>query len=419
MFARPGRRWAAVAAAVVLPLAVTACAAEGDDPEADEEFTPSAPVSTAPAPTGSPLKIGLISQENETVAFPEGSKAARAAVEYLNTERGGIDGHLVELEVCTTGDTAESAVACANEFANAGDVPLVISNTYNSAAVNEVLKGRTAVLTFNVDIPDMTTPGIYTLDPGTLVPAGVLSEILVNEGSSKVAIMYTDSPEVEAAVLPLVETAAEAAGLEVVQSIPVASGADYAAPAAAIEADAIDGIMMLLVDSSQCDPMARAVTELGVDLPTASVDICSTPTVVSAGGVDGWQFAITNVGSLDPSAENEAALEFRRILETYSEGEADYGTVAGYTFGHVIAAADLYAQAGADDVTADKVNAVLEGGWSFDPAPFVPVACPGTEPFPGECATSMFWAEADGDALVLAEDEPVTVDLSAFADLAQ
>jgi branched-chain amino acid transport system substrate-binding protein len=402
------------AAAVVLNLAV-GCA------DSQQAAAPSAapPTSTAPPPTGAPVKIGLINQENETVAFPEGSKAAQAAVAYLNAERGGIAGRPVELVLCTTGDSAESAVACANKFANDDSVPLVISNTYNSAAVDKVLVGRKAVLTFNMNVPDMTTKGIFTLDPGTLVPSQVLAQILKDKGARNIAIMYTDDPETKGSVLPLAQTAAKAAGLNVAQNIPVAAGADYTASVSALDPTKADGILMLLVDTAQCAPVGQALTALGITVPVASVDICSAPTIVSTGGVNSWQFAVTNVGSLDASTGNKDTLEFKRIMSTYGGKDPNLGTVAGYTFGHVLAAADLYTQVGVDSLTPDKLNAALAKGWKVTPFPYIPVSCPGSQPFFGECASSMYWAEAQDGKLTLANDQPVTVDLSAFADLAK
>jgi branched-chain amino acid transport system substrate-binding protein len=410
-------RVTAVCGSAVAVLALVAGCAAGK--QATPTPTVAPPTSTAPPPTGKPVKIGLINQENETVAFPEGSKAAKAAVAYLNAERGGIGGRPVELELCTTGDSAESAVACANKFANDDSVPLVISNTYNSAAVDKILLGRKTVFTFNMDIPDMTTKGIFTLDTGTLIPAGVLVQILKDKGAKNIAIMYTDDPETKSSVLPLAQTAAKAAGLNIQQNIPVAAGSDYTASVSALDASKVDGVLMLLVDTAQCAPVGQALTALGVNKPVASIDICSAPTIVSTGGVDSWQFAVTNVGSLDPSTGNKDTLEFRRVMETYGGKDPDLATLAGFTFGQVMAATDLYNHVGVDNATPETLNAALANGWSATPFPYVPVSCPGAAPFTGECATSMYWAEADGGKLKLAKDEPVKVDLSVFADLAK
>ncbi|HCV33885.1 MAG TPA: hypothetical protein DGF10_04390, partial [Acidimicrobiaceae bacterium] len=64
----------------------------------------------------SPVKIGLIAQDEELFAFPEVRAVSQAFVDYFNAELTGIDGHPVELDVCGAGDAPEDHVACAQQF---------------------------------------------------------------------------------------------------------------------------------------------------------------------------------------------------------------------------------------------------------------------------------------------------------------
>ena len=76
-------------------------------------LVPDSPV----AATGTPITIGMINQENTPVgSFPELSQAVQAAVEFVNNELGGIDGHPIRLEVCNTKFSAEGSTACAQQF---------------------------------------------------------------------------------------------------------------------------------------------------------------------------------------------------------------------------------------------------------------------------------------------------------------
>ena len=47
-----------------------------------------------------PVKIGMIAQVEELMAFPEVPAVAQAYVDYFNAELGGVDGHPIELVVC-------------------------------------------------------------------------------------------------------------------------------------------------------------------------------------------------------------------------------------------------------------------------------------------------------------------------------
>lgn len=428
MNTRTRRTAMAVMAATAL-LAVAACGSStegGSDtssaassaPAEESAASESSPASSdaVAAPTGEPLKIGMINQETETIAFPEGSAAARAAVGYINAELGGIDGRPAELVVCAAGDSAESAVACANQFANDPSVPLVLAQTYNTAAVNEILVGRKAVLTWNLDIPDMTTPDLFAIEPGILIPAQVMSNVMLDSGATNISILYSDS--VKEFLLPPFEQAAEASGMTIVQSVPVASGGDFTAAVTAADLENVDGVMMILVDPAQCSGVGKVMKDQGVELPVVAIDVCSAQSTVESGNVDGWDFAVTNTGSIDPSVADAATLEFRRVLEEYSEGEPNFGTVAGPGYAFTLAIADIYSTVGVDNVTPEAINELLSTGWSYEPPTYVPLNCPGTAPFIGLCVDSMWVLKAVDGKLDFAEPSPVSANLSAFESLA-
>lgn len=387
-----------------------------DDSASDSESSAPEP-SAGPKPTGDPVKIGLINQEEETVAFPEGSAAAKAAVEYLNAEAGGIDGRPAELALCTTGDSAESAVACANKFANDDTVPLVIDMTYNTAAVNEILVGRKALLTWNLDTPDMTTPDLFAIDPGILIPSQVMASIMSRDGAETISVFYSDS--VKDFLLPPFKAAIEQAGLSIAQEVPVASGGDYTGAATAADLDSVDGAMMVLVDPAQCSGLGKAMNDLGMETSVVAVDVCSATSVVETGDVDGWQFAVTNTGSVDPSVADEATQEFRRVLETYSEGEPNFGTVAGPGYAFILAAADIYEKVGVDKLTPQNINDLLNAGWEYDAPTYVPLKCPGPEAFIGLCVDSMWELKAEDSKLVFGQDTPVQANMDELEALTQ
>lgn len=392
-------------------MALAGCGSSSSGPS-DGSATPATPTAE---PSGEPVKIGVINQENETIAFPEGSAAARATVAYLNAENGGIDGRPIEMVLCTTGDSAESAVACANQFANDPSVPLVINMSYNTAAVNEILVGRTALLTWNLDIPDMTTPDLFAVEQGIFIPIQVVAKILEREGAANVSLLYSDS--IEEFLVPPAEAALAANGITVVRSVPVATGGDFTSAVTAADLGEVDAALMLLVDPAQCSGVGRVMQGLGVTVPVVSVDVCSAVSTVETGNVDGWQFAVTNTGGVDPSVAGPDTIEFRRVLETYSDGELNLGTTAGLAYAYVLAAADIYSTVGVDNLSASSINQLLSTGWSYTPPTYVPMACPGEAPFIGLCVNSMWELVAVDSRLELAQSEPVVVDMSIFADL--
>ena len=66
---------------------------------------------------GTPIRIGMINQEvGAAGAFPELSAADRAAVEFINRELGGVDGHPIELIVCDTKFSPAGSQACSQRM---------------------------------------------------------------------------------------------------------------------------------------------------------------------------------------------------------------------------------------------------------------------------------------------------------------
>ena len=64
------------------------------------------------AATGEPIRLGMINQDTGAVgAFPELTRAARAAVDFVNAELGGVDGRPLELITCDTGFSPEGSTA--------------------------------------------------------------------------------------------------------------------------------------------------------------------------------------------------------------------------------------------------------------------------------------------------------------------
>src|SRR5690606_5592851 len=78
------------------------------------------------AADGEPFRIGMVNQENTPAgSYPELSQAVQAAVEYVNSQLGGLDGRPIEVEVCNTEFSAEGSTACGQRFVEDG-VPVVL-----------------------------------------------------------------------------------------------------------------------------------------------------------------------------------------------------------------------------------------------------------------------------------------------------
>jgi branched-chain amino acid transport system substrate-binding protein len=381
----------------------------------DKSAKPTTSEKTAEASAVSSLKIGLINQEKEQVSYPELSAAARAAVKYINAELKGVGGRPLSLDVCAAGDSAESAVACANRFANQADVPFVINATYNSAAVNNVLLGKKAMFTFNASLADATTENLYTLDPGVLVPVKVMFDAAIEKKVKSVSVLITDDPETKEAVMPLLEMVAKQNGIKVVNVVPVGGSIDMTAAVTAAQPDNVDALIMVLTNADQCIPVGQSLIALGVNKLVYSSETCAKTQIVASGAVNGWYFQISSDGALSEATPGPDTLKFRDIIKRYSEGEPDFGGTAGFAVTQIMAVKSLYEHVGVDNITPDSLNQALKAGWSNKPLTAPEIQCPGKAPFIGQCQTSMYLAQAKDGSLGLARPAAQTVDLTAFS----
>ena len=68
-----------------------------------------------------------MTQDGGIPGWPETTPGAEAAVDYLNDELGGIDGHPVELRTCLVVSSEEEGQKCGQEMANYPDVRAVVT----------------------------------------------------------------------------------------------------------------------------------------------------------------------------------------------------------------------------------------------------------------------------------------------------
>src|SRR4029453_7075149 len=163
---------------------------------------------TTPAPaSGEALRIGFINQEAGSVGvYPETVAAAEAAVEYINPELGGLDGHPLELVKCVTDGTVPATQRCAEQMVNEGGVFAQAGLDNNLQALDPILEAAGLPLLGGIPI----TPGDFNatnarffIAGGAVAYPGLATYILEFMPDVKtVGILANDSPGA-AAALPL------------------------------------------------------------------------------------------------------------------------------------------------------------------------------------------------------------------------
>ena len=177
------KRWWALLA--LLALAFTSCA-RGDDQG-----------SQTGAPTGKPVVVGFVNVEGAPVAsIPALRVASEAARNYINAERGGLNGRPVEFHVCLTNGSPESSTACANQMVEQKVVAVLGGTDLGSAASLPILtKAGIPYVGMTPLLPsDFTTEGAFTLDPGGLGLAAHAAYAVDELKADRVSVLHDDSP---------------------------------------------------------------------------------------------------------------------------------------------------------------------------------------------------------------------------------
>lgn len=300
--------------------ATTAAPAATEAPDDEPAATTAAPTTAAPeteAPaepaedSKPPIKMAVINQEDGLYAWPEVSENTRIFVDWINAN-GGIDGHMLEMDLCTSGDDPESAQACAQRFANDDSAEFVyIATVLNSAPVYEVLgpdgANKPMIGQMLWDVPDSLQPGLYSTDPGLLPLAyEVIRFAVEDDGATNLAVLVDDS-DIGEATLAVVEYFLSTLGGTTFTPVKINMGqADFLPAMTRANVGQSDGLVLLIGESAACQPTRDAMEALGVgDVPAYMGDWCVGEEFRTSGTAEGWRMVTGGRGTLtnDPQAQ--------------------------------------------------------------------------------------------------------------------
>jgi branched-chain amino acid transport system substrate-binding protein len=391
------KRRALVTCVTLLALVVSACTGSASSTTSESTAT----TATEDTLQGDPVKIGLIHQVEELVSYPEIGLGAATGADYVNAELGGVNGAPLEVEICTVGDTPETAVACAQQFANDDDIKLVLMGTLNSGAGNEVLASvGKPVLSLSNDVPDIITPGVFAFDPGALVlAAGLLQFAADGLGASTYALLVPDDPFYTDVVVPLVEALGGLYDLSPAGNAVTLPLEGDPTPAVTAANDLGADVMIAVANGPQCLAFADAANSIGVSIPIVGADTCMTADVISSGSLDGWYAISVCEGPVDPSHRTDD--RFTKIVEQYAGDDPSMNSSFGcWALANVLVAAEILGGLGGAEATSEEIVAAMNG-YSVDDLPAYPSAsCPGPDPFVGACLRTTTILRIDGDIAV-------------------
>jgi branched-chain amino acid transport system substrate-binding protein len=362
-----------------------------------EALVPDAPI----VASGEPIVLGMINQENTPVgSFPELSRGVQAAIEFVNSQLGGLDGRPLQLEVCNTNFSAEGSTACGQQFVAQG-VPVVLGgidvfgNGIDVLADNDVpYAGGIPISTQSV-----TSPNSFQWSGGTWGATIAFASYAVEQlGATSAAIVYGDFGSVADAA-EYGRRTFEQLGIDDVTMVPFPIvSTDLAAPIQ-VAASAQPDVMIALTADTGCAAAFEGVSTAAPDVPAFYTGACAAPSITDRAGPERTEGAIFNVeGPIDRTDGTPDTALYDAVIEAYGDGLDPIGaaTVSFRSFMNLyVVLAAIVDEAGVEGIDPESVTTALRS--QVDATSFMghPYTCDGRqlEGLPAMCSPQQILAE--------------------------
>lgn len=294
------------------------------------------PASPRPA-TGEPIRIGMVNQEQTPAgSYPELSAAARAAVDFVNEELGGVDGRPIQLEVCNTEFSAEGSTACGQHFVEQGAVAVlggidVFGNAIDTLGDN----GIPYVGGIPVSMQSVQAENSFQWSGGSWGAVVAFAHHAATEGDAeRVSIVYgdfgsiADAARVAAEVLEGYGVTAQLVPYPVVAT-------DLSAPLNAAVADDPDAVFVLATDGG-CRAGFEGLAALDARATRYFTGACAAPAITRQAGDAVTEGAIFNVeGTIDRADPSPDQALYEGVIAAHGPDGLDHigaGTVTFRSF---------------------------------------------------------------------------------------
>jgi branched-chain amino acid transport system substrate-binding protein len=314
------------------------------------------------AASGEPIRLGMINQENTPLgSYPELSSATRAAIEFVNTELGGVNGRPIELEVCNTEFSPEGSTACAQQFVQDG-MPAVLGGIDVFGTGIDTLAENDIPFVGGIPVSTQSVANVnsFQWSGGTFGATVAFAHHAATElAADSVAIVYPEfGPISDSADYGRITL--ENAGVADVVMVPYPiTATDLSSPIQAADSADPDAVIMLAADMG-CKGAFDGFATVGVEAQLYLVGACAAPKILDEAGPDKTEGTIFNVeGSLSRDTDNIDFSLYQAVAERYGDGfdPIGAGTVTFRSF------MNLYrVLAGLDDdaVTPAGITAALK-----------------------------------------------------------
>ncbi|MPQ97431.1 ABC transporter substrate-binding protein [Modestobacter sp. I12A-02628] len=363
-------------------------------------------------PSATPVKVGFINQDSGVPSFPEATAAATAVTAYVNEKLGGVDGHPLELVMCSVSSEAQ-AQACAQQMLNDDDIKVIQTGAMvvGNASLYNTINGAKPILGGNPTAPaDYTAKNTYFYTPGAPGVVGAIAAYVADDlKGTTVSVVHSDDPGGSGAAV-LGTAGLKARGVDVTDVGFPAGGGDLTGPLTAAGAASADAISFFS-SGPACLQMAQAQRQLAIQAPIISVSLCLDPSVKEQlGDFPEWSFGSSTANPYVDGADPQINL-YRSVMAEKAPAGTNLAGFAGITFGSILDLVKVMNTIGYDGLTSDAINTALASftGQAFLGAP--DIKCGALPDYPTICTSSarLIKYEGDGEWTDLAGGEWISI----------
>lgn len=327
-----------------------------------------------PAGSGEePIKIGYINEQGGIPSFPEATEGLEAAVEYVDQELGGADGHPIEISNCFI-QSEEDGQKCATQMANDPQVKFVILGvtTHGQKAIYSILTGHKPIISASPStIDDLTAKEAYAYNaggPGTVAGLGIFAAKKLHAKSA--AVVYGENPAAQASAQEFLKPLLQQEGVEDVKLVGIseeASGPEVASALQSVGADEAEALITF-VTVPDCIAIYDGLRSLGIEPAVVATGLCfgkpMTEHMEDLGSSDpvpnGWYFSSYGYSYFVPD-EASGMTTYLAKIKQYAGEEVEYTGFAGFLFADVLTSVKFINEIGAEKLTSTAMQKTASG----------------------------------------------------------
>jgi len=270
-----------------------------------------------------PVTIGFVNQQGgQQVVGAHATDGAEMAVNYINKELGGVDGHPVQLSTCFIASAEEEGNGCAQKFlANkAIDVVAMGAVVIGDQSFYATLGGKLPVIggvaPLGIDGQQKNTAVLFGDATSVLGPFGTYGKDVLHAKTA--AVLYPNTASATPGALAT-QAALKAAGITVKMGPYPANATDLTGVLASTGAATAD-MVVPAVAAPDCVNIEKAFTQQGITDPKKIVaaPLCLNGQVAAGLGGDFPKWTYLIASSLFGDTTDPGMIEYMKLAQTYS-----------------------------------------------------------------------------------------------------